>query len=133
MRTRDELNAISATIIDAALEVHRQMGPGLLEKVYEAALAKELQIRGIPVTRQKPQPIIYKGEALEDEGYRIDLLVADSVIVELKTVAQITPIHEAQLLTYLRLSEKNLGLLINFHVKLLKEGIKRIVRNFPTE
>ena len=120
-------------IIDAAMEVHREMGPGLLERVYEASLAKELRSRGIVAIRQLPQPIVYKGEALDDEGYRIDLLVEESVIVELKTVPQLLPIHDAQLLTYLRLSRKSLGLLINFHVPLLKNGINRLVHNFPTQ
>ena len=83
--------------------------------------------------RQLPQPVIYKGEELEDEGYKIDLLVEDSIIVELKTVSELLPIHHAQLLTYLRLSEKKLGLLINFHVPLLKNGIKRLVHDFPSE
>lgn len=131
MKTKAELNHLSGVIIDSAMEVHREMGPGLLERVYEAALAKELRLRGVSSLRQLPQPIIYKGEALDDEGYRIDLLVEESVIVELKTVAQLLPIHDSQLLTYLRLSQKSLGLLINFHVPLLKDGIKRLVHNFP--
>jgi GxxExxY protein len=133
MKTKRELNELSGIIIDAAIEVHREMGPGLLERVYEASLAKELRLRGISSVRQLPQPVIYKGEELEDEGYRIDLLVEDSVVVELKTVAQLLPIHESQVLTYLRLSDKRLGLLINFHVPLLKDGIKRLVHQFPSE
>lgn len=131
MKTKAELNHLSGVIIDAAMEVHREMGPGLLERVYEAALAKELRLRGIAALRQLPQPIVYKGESLDDEGYRIDLLVEESAIVELKTVPQLLPIHDSQLLTYLRLSQKSLGLLINFHVPLLKDGIKRLVHNFP--
>ena len=133
MKTKSELNELSGIIIDAAIEVHRELGPGLLERVYEASLAKELRLRGIPSVRQLPQPVIYKGEELEDEGYKIDLLVEDSIIVELKTVSELLPIHHAQLLTYLRLSEKKLGLLINFHVPLLKNGIKRLVHDFPSE
>ena len=133
MKTKDELNRLSGIIIDAAIEVHREMGPGLLERVYEVSLAKELSSRGISSLRQLPQPVIYKGEALEDEGYRIDLLIENSIIVELKTVAQLLPIHECQLLTCLRLSGKHLGLLINFHVPLLKDGIKRLVHQFPSE
>ena len=129
MKTKDELNRLSGIIIDAAIEVHREMGPGLLERVYEVSLAKELSSRGISSLRQLPQPVIYKGEALEDEGYRIDLLIENSI----KTVAQLLPIHECQLLTYLRLSGKHLGLLINFHVPLLKDGIKRLVHQFPSE
>ena len=133
MKTKSELNELSGIIIDAAIEVHRELGPGLLERVYEASLAKELRLRGIPSVRQLPQPVIYKGEELEDEGYKIDLLVEDSIIVELMTVSELLPIHHAQLLTYLRLSEKKLGLLINFHVPLLKNGIKRLVHDFPSE
>ncbi|PAW73219.1 MAG: GxxExxY protein [Verrucomicrobiia bacterium Tous-C4TDCM] len=133
MKTKSELNELSGIIIDAAIEVHRELGPGLLERVYEASLAKELRLRGISSVRQLPQPVIYKGEELEDEGYKIDLLVEDSIIVELKTVSELLPIHHAQLLTYLRLSEKKLGLLINFHVPLLKNGIKRLVHDFPSE
>ena len=133
MKTKSELNKLSGIIIDAAIEAHREMGPGLLERVYEASLAKELRLRGISSVRQLPQPVIYKGEELEDEGYRIDLLVEDSIIVELKTVAQLLPIHESQGLTCLRLSGKNPGLLINFHVPLLKDGIKRLVHHFPSE
>lgn len=133
MKTKSELNELSGIIIDAAIEVHRELGPGLLERVYEASLAKELRLRGISSVRQLPQPVIYKGEKLEDEGYKIDLLVEDSIIVELKTVSELLPIQHAQLLTYLRLSEKKLGLLINFHVPLLKNGIKRLVHDFPSE
>ena len=133
MKTRSELNELSGIIIDAAMEVHRELGPGLLERVYEASLAKELRLRGISSVRQLLQPVIYKGEELEDEGYKIDLLVEDCIIVELKTVSELLPIHHSQLLTYLRLSEKKLGLLINFHVPLLKKGIKRLVQDFPSE
>jgi GxxExxY protein len=133
MKTKSELNELSGIIIDAAMEVHRELGPGLLERVYEASLAKELRLRGISSVRQLPQPVIYKGEELEDEGYKIDLLVEDCIIVELKTVSELLPIHHSQLLTYLRLSEKKLGLLINFHVPLLKNGIKRLVHDFPSE
>jgi GxxExxY protein len=133
MKTKSELNELSGIIVDAAIEVHRELGPGLLERVYEASLAKELRLRGISSVRQLPQPVIYKGEELEDEGYKIDLLVENSTIVELKTVSELLPIHHSQLLTYLRLSEKKLGLLINFHVPLLKNGIKRLVQDFPSE
>jgi GxxExxY protein len=133
MKTKSELNELSGIIVDAAIEVHRELGPGLLERVYEASLAKELRLRGISSVRQLPQPVIYKGEELEDEGYKIDLLVEDCIIVELKTVSELLPIHHSQLLTYLRLSEKKLGLLINFHVPLLKNGIKRLVHDFPCE
>ncbi|MFN6016972.1 MAG: GxxExxY protein [Verrucomicrobiota bacterium] len=131
MKTKDELNELSGVIIDAAMEVHREVGPGLLERVYEAALAKELELRGIAAIRQVPAPIIYKNELLDEEAYRIDLLVEDAIVVELKTVAALLPIHEAQIHTYMKLSNKCLGLLINFHTPLLKDGIKRHVINFP--
>ena len=132
MKTKDELNQISAAIVDAAMEVHREFGPGLLERVNEAALANELQSRGFVCSRQVPCPVIYKGRALEDEGYKLDLLVEDSVVVELKTVAALLPIHEAQLSTYLRLSQKKLGLLINFNETLIKDGISRVVNGLKT-
>jgi GxxExxY protein len=131
MKTRDELNQLSGSIIDSAMEVHREFGPGLLERVYEASLARELSLRGISSRRQVPAPVFYKGELLDEDAYRIDLLVEESIVVELKTVAELLPIHEAQLHTYMKLSNKRLGLLINFHVPLLKDGIKRHVINFP--
>jgi len=131
MKTKYELNELSGAIIDAAMEVHREFGPGLLERVYEAALAKELALRGISSLRQVAAPVIYKGEILDEEAYRIDLLVEDVVVIELKTVPSLLPIHEAQLHTYMRLSQKCLGLLINFNVTLLLDGIKRHVINFP--
>ena len=131
MKTKDELNALSGTIIDAAMDVHREFGPGLLERVYEAALAHELSLRGISSRRQVAAPVIYKGEILDEEAYRTDLLVEETVVVELKTVPALLPIHESQLHTYLRLSQKCLGLLINFNVTLLRDGIKRHVINFP--
>ena len=132
MKTKEELNELSGTIIDAAMEVHREFGPGLLERVYEAALAYELSLRGISSRRQVPASVFYKGKHLDEEAYKIDLLVEDSVIVELKTVIALQPIDEAQLHTYLRLSKKCLGLLINFNVILLRDGIKRRVNNFPS-
>ncbi len=113
------------------MEVHREFGPGLLERVHEAALARELSLRGISSRRQAAAHVIYKGEILDEEAYRIDLLVEDCVVVELKTVPALLPIHVAQLHTYMKLSGKSLGLLINFHVPLLKDGIKRHVINFP--
>ena len=120
-----EINKITEAIIGAAIEVHRALGPGLLESAYEACLFYELVQHGYQVERQKELPIRYKGIDV-DAGYRIDLLVNDLVIVELKTVDTFSPIHSAQLLSYLRLSEKKVGLLINFNVKMLKNGIKRI-------
>ncbi len=131
MKSKEELNQLSGLIIDSAMEVHREFGPGLLERVYEAALARELSLRGISSRRQVASHVVYKGEILDEEAYRIDLLVDESIVVELKTVPALLPIHEAQLHTYMKLSGKLLGLLINFHVPLLKDGIKRHVINFP--
>jgi GxxExxY protein len=131
MKSKEELNKLSGIIIDSAMEVHREFGPGLLERVYEAALGRELSLRGISSRRQVAAHVIYKGEILDEEACRIDLLVEQSVVVELKTVAALLPIHEAQLHTYMKLSGKCLGLLVNFHVPLLKDGIKRHVINFP--
>ena len=119
-----ELNEISEKIIGAAIQVHSTLGPGLLESAYEACLKYELQKQELKVSSQIVLPVIYD-EMKIDLGYRLDLLVEDSVIVELKAVNKITPIHEAQLLSYLKLSGKRLGLLINFNVILLKDGIKR--------
>lgn len=121
-----ELNEISGQVIAAAIEVHRQLGPGLLESAYECCLRYELQQRGVRVEQQVPVPVSYKGLELEC-GYRLDLLVEDRVIVELKAVESLLPIHEAQLLTYLKLYQRRLGLLINFNVPLLKNGVKRLV------
>ena len=121
-------NEIARVIVDAALEVHRTLGPGLLETVYEKALAYELTQRGLRVQIEVPLPVQYKGAEM-DLGYRIDLLVEGLVVVELKSVDELAPVHHKQLLTYLRLADKRLGLLINFNVFLLKDGIKRIVNN----
>lgn len=123
---RDGLERVAALLLDAAFEVHRRLGPGLLESSYEAALCHELASAGIAFERQKPMPLQYKGVLL-DCGYRIDLIVANSVLVELKAVDVLLPIHEAQIITYLRLSNLQLGFLLNFNVRLLKEGLKRIV------
>jgi len=121
-----DVNAVSGQVVDAALAVHKELGPGLLESVYETCLVHELQTRGLSVSRQVPLPICYKGVKL-DGGLRLDLLVAEMVVVELKAVEQMLPVHEAQVLTYLRLTGHRVGLLINFNVPLLKDGIKRIV------
>ena len=118
------LNNLSSNIIGAAIEVHKELGPGLLESVYEACLYQELKTRGISVECQVELPIIYKG-MITDKTYRIDMLVDNSVIVELKAVDSLNPIHEAQLLTYMKLLQINLGLLINFNVERLKDGVKR--------
>ena len=117
---------LSNRIIGAAIEVHRILGPGLLESAYEECLCRELTLQNILFERQKSLPVTYKGIYL-DCGYRLDILVEKLVIVELKTVEHIEPIHEAQLLTYLKLSDLWLGLLMNFNVPVLKEGIRRIV------
>jgi GxxExxY protein len=117
---------LTREIIGAAIEVHRMLGPGLLESAYEECLARELVLRGIKFERQKPVPVVYKEVKLEC-GYRMDFLVGGSVVVELKAIDGITPVHEAILLTYLRLSGCRLGLLINFNVATLKNGVRRFV------
>jgi GxxExxY protein len=124
------LNRLSESIIGASIEVHRVLGPGLLESAYEHCLAYELAQRGFEIERQKPLPVVYKETQL-DCGYRLDLVVDQSVIVEVKALEQIIPVHKAQLLSYLRLAGCKLGLLINFNVKMLKEGIHRVVNEFP--
>ncbi|WP_367870704.1 GxxExxY protein [Luteolibacter sp. Populi] len=121
---------IAKEVVDAAFKIHSALGPGLLESAYEACLAHELTKRGYQVERQKPQPIIYDGLQIE-VGYRLDILVDGEVILELKAVEQLLPIHHAQLMTYLKLSGKTLGLLINFNVPMIKLGIKRIALNHP--
>lgn len=121
---------ISEAVIGACIEIHQQLGPGLLESAYEECLCHELSLRGIPFERQKPLPIVYKAVKL-DCGYRLDLVVAGKLIVELKAVEELLPIHEAQLLTYLKLTDLSVGLLVNFHVPVLKHGLKRIVNTFP--
>lgn len=121
-----EVNRVTEVIIGAAIEVHRALGPGLLESAYEACLAFELNGRGLAVDRQKELPVIYRGNRI-DCGYRIDLLVERTVIVELKSIDELAPIHEAQVLSYLKLSGYPVGLLINFNVRLLTHGPKRPV------
>jgi len=120
------VNQVSGVVVNAAMRVHSLLGPGLLESAYQACLAQELRKRGLTAETQVGLPVVYEGEKL-DLGYRIDLLVENLVIVEIKCVDAIHPVHEAQLLSYLRLSGKNVGLLINFHVARLKDGIKRMV------
>ena len=119
-------NEIATVIVDAALSVHRTLGPGLLESVYEAALAFELRDRGLQVQRQVPIPVRYR-DVIFDEGFRADLVVEAKVIVELKSVERVAPVHCKQLLTHLRLADLRLGLLIHFNVALLRDGIKRVV------
>ena len=120
------LNAVTAVIIGAAMKVHSTLGPGLLEKAYSACVAYELRKLGFDVKVEVELPVIYESVRI-DLGYRSDLLVNDLVVVELKCVEKVAPIHEAQLISYMRLSKKNVGLLINFHVRHLKDGIKRFV------
>jgi GxxExxY protein len=121
----EELNKITEAIIGAAIEVHRALGPGLLESAYVTCLVYELRERGFKVLQEVPLPLVYK-EVKLDCGYRLDLLVNDAVIVEVKSVESLAPIHEAQLLSYLKLADCKIGLLINFNVKMLKQGIKRL-------
>jgi GxxExxY protein len=122
-------NELTERVIGACIEIHRALGPGLLESAYEECLCYELSQAGMKFERQKPLPVNYKDVKL-DCGYRLDLVVEEKVIIELKAVESLLPIHEAQLLTYLKLSGITLGLLINFNVAMLKQGIKRIVNNF---
>jgi GxxExxY protein len=121
-------NELSYKIIGAALELHKNIGPGLLESAYENALAYDLREMGLVVTQQVPMPFMYKNMKM-DVGYRIDLMVENKVIIELKSIENIAPVHYAQLLTYLKLSDLKLGLLINFNSKTLKESIHRIVNH----
>jgi GxxExxY protein len=131
LTTVDEsVNRITEAIIGAAIEVHRFLGPGLLESTYEACLVYELRERGFQVEAQKPLPVVYKEVYLEC-GYRIDLLVNDVVIVELKAVDSLCPIHEAQLISYLKLHRRRVGLLINFNVTQLVKGVKRRIVDLP--
>ena len=124
--TNKNINEITEAIIGAAISVHKELGPGLLESTYEACLAYELAEKGVKFERQKSLPVIYRNIRL-DCGYRVDLLVEDRVTVEIKAVEKLEPIHEAQLLSYLKLSGCKIGLLINFNVKILKNGIHRLV------
>jgi len=126
------INEISGQIVDAAIKVHSKLGPGMLESVYETVLAYELRKRGLHVQRQLPIPIVYD-DVHFDEGFRLDLLVEDQVIIELKSVEEINRVHKKQLLTYLRLYDKRLGLLLNFNVDLMKDGITRIANQLNEE
>jgi GxxExxY protein len=126
---RQKVNKITEQIIGAAIDVHRELGPGLLESAYEACLAYELIRRGLKVERQKEIPLQYH-EVILDCGYRMDLLVQETVVVEVKAQDRLLPIHEAQLMSYLKLSGCKVGLLINFNVKILTSGVKRIVNGY---
>jgi GxxExxY protein len=122
----EERDPLTSQVIGAAIEVHRVLGPGLLESVYQKCLQKELSLRGLSFVSQARLPLIYKGETLEDE-FVMDLYFPGRLVVELKAIEKIAPVHEAQLLTYLRLSQTHVGLLINFNVPVLKDGLKRMV------
>ena len=126
---KDRFNRHSGEILDAAITVHKEMGPGLLESVYELCLLKELQLRNIFVENQVAVPLYYKGENL-NKDFRIDILVEKEIIIELKAVDYLLPVHEAQIISYLKLTDKKLGFLINFNVPLLKEGFKRFVNHY---
>jgi len=121
-----EINDVTGAVVDAAIKVHSVLGPGLLESAYHACLAYELRKRGLKVFTQVELPVVYEGVRI-DVGYRIDLIVEDSIVVELKTVSKLMPVHEAQLLSHLKLGRFRAGLLINFHAARLKDGIKRMI------
>ena len=123
-----DINQLSSKIIGAAIEVHKVLGPGLLESACEKCLCRELKLRRLSFDNQKPLPVVYKGVEI-DCGYKMDLVVKNAIVVELKSCEKIEPIHKAQLLTYLKLSGLNLGLLLNFNMPIMREGITRIVNN----
>jgi GxxExxY protein len=125
-------NDIGKVVVDAAVKVHRKLGPGLLETVYEVVLARELELRGLRVERQVPVPIVYGGMRFE-EGFRADIMVEGKVILELKSVEQLSKVHAKQVLTYLKLKELKLGFLLNFGSNLMKDGIERIVNGLAEE
>ena len=125
-------NAIATEIVDAAFRIHTTLGPGLLESVYQTVLAYELGRRGLRTVSQRPIPVVYENIRI-DTGFRADLVVEDKVIVEIKSVELLAPVHKKQLLTYLRLADKRLGLLINFHVALIRDGITRIVNGLEED
>ncbi|HEY3289869.1 MAG TPA: GxxExxY protein [Anaerolineae bacterium] len=122
---------VAAQIVDAAMKVHMALGPGLLESAYQVCLAHELRKRGLKVETEVVLPVIYDGVSI-DAGYRLDMLIADEIIIENKAVEELLPIHQAQMMTYLKLSGCTLGFLINFNVKLLRSGLHRVVFNHPT-
>lgn len=129
MKSKLELNSIGGIILDAAITVHRELGPGLLESAYELALARELELRGLAVKTQIAVELVYKDVEL-GKAYVMDLLIEDEIIIEIKSVEVMNPVYMAQVITYLKLSGKQLGYLINFNVPLLKDGFKRIVHEF---
>ena len=126
---KEEINRLSGIILDSAIDVHRHLGPGLLESVYEVCLCKELDLRKVNYWRQLSLPVKYKGDLLDAE-YKIDVMVENEIIIELKAVEELMPVHEAQLLTYLKLADKKLGLLINFNVPKLIDGFKRMINGY---
>jgi len=130
--TEEQLNQLTKSIIGVAIEVHRELGPGLLEKVYQRCLRFALEEAGYQVQMEVSLPVTFRGKVIDEDGYRIDLLVDDTVILEIKSVADLAPVHEKQLGTYLRLADKPCGLLLNFNVAILKQGIKRIRNGFLT-
>lgn len=130
MNKEERLNKITETIIGSAINVHKALGPGLLESAYESCLIYDLGQAGLKVEQQKPIPVVYRSVKLEC-GYRLDLMVENEVVVEIKSVEKLLPIHKAQLMSYLKLSDCRVGLLINFNVEVLKGGIQRIVNGFP--
>jgi len=125
-----DIEEIATIIVDAAIKVHRALGPGLLESAYQRCLAYELRKRGLTVETEVAQPVVYDGEQIE-VGYRLDMLVENAIIIENKTVDEIAPIHEAQLLTYLKLRQCSLGFLLNWNVALMKHGIRRKILSVP--
>ncbi len=126
---RYELNLLSKEIVDACINVHKEIGPGLLESIYEFCLMKEFELKGIKAENQVIIPLVYKGNRIAKE-FKLDILVEKEIVLELKSVDSILPVHEAQIISYLKLSNKKLGFLINFNVDLMKRGIKRFVNNF---
>lgn len=126
---RERLNELSSIVLDASVSVHKEMGPGLLESIYQQCLAQELEFRHLEFAQGVPIPLVYKGVQL-NKDYIIDLMVEDEIVIELKAVEGLLPVHEAQLISYLKLANKRLGFLINFNVPLLKQGFRRFVNGF---
>lgn len=129
MMTKEETNHLTGQILDACIEVHKEMGPGLLESVYELCLIKEFELRNIEAANQIPVPLLYKGYEISKE-FRIDILVEGEVIVEIKSCERMLTVYEAQIISYLKLTKKRVGILVNFNEKFLKDGYKRFVNNF---
>ncbi len=129
MHNREKLNKLSTEVLDACITVHKELGPGLLESVYEYALLKEFELRGISAKNRVALELFYKGHAT-GKFYEVDILVEDEVVIELKAVEAMHPVYDAQIISYLKLSDKRLGFLVNFNVVLLKDGFKRFVNNF---